>query len=110
MAAGHPRDQQAFGRDVANYNQKVWDKNKEEIVYRANLAKYSQNQFLQDKMMKHKGKTFVEASPKDAIWGIKMAEDEPYIEDETRWKGQNLLGKALTRVMNTLIQEQSGRS
>jgi len=44
----------------------------------------------------------VEASPNDAIWGIGMAEDQARVTPPEKWKGLNLLGKALTRVRNEL--------
>lgn len=53
---------------------------------------------------KFNGKTFVEASPSDPIWGIMMPIGDPNIVDETNWKGQNLLGKALTSVREELVR------
>lgn len=44
----------------------------------------------------------VEASPVDRIWGIGMAGNAPGVEDVTAWKGENLLGFALTEVRDRL--------
>ena len=52
------------------------------------------------------GKTFVEASPSDGIWGIKMGIKDKGVLDERNWKGQNLLGKALTEVRSKLVALQ----
>jgi predicted NAD-dependent protein-ADP-ribosyltransferase YbiA (DUF1768 family) len=40
----------------------------------------------------------VEASPYDKRWGIGMAAGDHGIEDPVNWKGDNLLGKAITQV------------
>ena len=53
-------------------------------------------------MIKYKNYQFVEASPIDRIWGIGLHEDNELIKDETNWRGQNLLGKALTKVCNQI--------
>jgi predicted NAD-dependent protein-ADP-ribosyltransferase YbiA (DUF1768 family) len=52
------------------------------------------------------GKTFVEASPIDGIWGIKMGIKEHGVLDERNWNGQNLLGKVLTEVRGKLLALQ----
>lgn len=46
-------------------------------------------------------KIIAEASPRDAVWGIGMAEDHPNVTDQSVW-GQNLLGKALMKVRAAL--------
>ena len=59
---------------------------------------------LREKLLdpKFDGKTFVEASPYDRIWGVGLAQDDPAIDDERNWKGRNLLGKAITEVRDIL--------
>ena len=47
--------------------------------------------------MNTKNKILVEASPYDLIWGIGMSEDDKDILDEKKWKGQNLMGKAIMK-------------
>jgi len=97
-----PKEQKRLGRDVKNFNPIVWDKLKEPVVYYACLAKYSQNEDLKKDILDTKDLILVEASPYDKIWGIGMAESDPDATNESKWKGQNLLGKALMKVRNTL--------
>ena len=101
MAAKNPRDQKAYGRKVRNFDAARWQAACEEIVFKANFAKYSQHEELKAMLLATGDKIIAEASPQDAIWGIGMAESHPNVTDQTVW-GQNLLGKALMRVRNAL--------
>ena len=97
MAAQTPREQKALGRRVKPFDAARWEEVREEIVFRANLAKFSQREALKEMLFATGDKIIAEASPQDAIWGIGMDEDHPNVLDTTLW-GQNLLGKALMRV------------
>ena len=107
MATENPRRQKALGRKVVNFDSARWEATCEEIVYRANLAKFSQNEELQAMLLSTGDKTMAEASPLDAIWGIGMAEDHPNVTDQCLW-GRNLLGKAIMRVRDELRGTQVG--
>ena len=43
-----------------------------------------------------------EANGKDNVWGIGMYANNKHILDESKWKGQNLLGEVLMKVRQTL--------
>lgn len=49
----------------------------------------------------------MDASPHDQVWGIGLTEDDLRARDRAQWRGLNLLGKALTRVREVLLWEQS---
>ncbi len=67
-----------------------------------NYLKFMQTPKLLPILLDNYGKTFVEASPNDKIWGIGMREDDPGVENPKNWKGQNLLGQALTETCDVL--------
>lgn len=100
MMSKSPKEHQALGRIVKNFDQKVWEANAVAIVYQGNYFKFSQNQDLKDILMSTKGKVLVEASPFDLIWGIGYGVDAPLevLEDPSQWKGKNLLGYTLTNL------------
>lgn len=104
MEATHPREQQRLGRIVKNYNQEIWDAHKYQIVYKGNYNKFKQNKEDLAWLIATEG-TLVEASPVDTVWGIGLGMDNPLIHDEKNWRGQNLLGKVLTEVRETLRKE-----
>jgi len=105
LNSNHPSEHQKIGRMVSNYDQKIWDDNKSRIVYEGNLLKFKQNPFLKKKMLEMGSRIFVEASPVDRIWGVGLREDDPLILDPDNWRGQNLLGEALTKVKSELYDD-----
>lgn len=102
MAEMVPKEQQTIGRRVKNFNQKTWDKWREAIVYVGNFARATQNPDLLKTLLDTDCDTFVEASPFDSVWGIKLAKTDPRAQSRETWNGLNLLGKALTEVRDTL--------
>ena len=98
----HPRDVKALGRLVKNYDDKSWSKVRFDIVTQGNILKFSQNQDLMDDLIKYQDLIFVEASPDDKIWGIGLHYDDDRVLNENLWQGQNLLGKAINKVIEEL--------
>lgn len=103
MKSKHPKEMKALGRKIRNFNEDIWDKNKYSIVINGNYLKFSQNKEFREFLINTKDKVLVEASPYDGIWGIKMSEDDLYIGNPMKWKGQNLLGFALMEVRDKFL-------
>ena len=85
----------ALGRQVSNFNEKIWTVVSRPIMVRILSAKFSQNSECRDWLMYPSDAYFVEASPYDKIWGIGLTEDDPLAQDEATWKGENRLGDSL---------------
>lgn len=100
LDAKTPEEAKKLGRQVKNYNDEEWSEVREEIMYTINYEKYAQNKDLRDFLLseKFKNKKFVEGSPFDGVWGVKIDYRNESIDDENNWKGTNLLGKVLDRV------------
>lgn len=90
----------ALGRKVKNFNNELWDKHKEDFMFNACYAKFSQNNELKDFLLSTGNREIVEASPVDNIWGIGFSSDNA-MENINKW-GQNLLGKILMKVREVL--------
>ena len=71
-------------------------------MYRANLAKFTQNPQLTVWLLSQVETTFVEASPYDRVWGIGLGEHDPLRLDRSTWQGTNWLGEAITNVRNDI--------
>lgn len=91
-----------LGRKVKNFDNKIWDQYKYNIVLEGTRLKFSQNKNLLKELMKHQDKIFVEASPHDKIWGIGLHWNDDKVLNTKNWQGENLLGKAITEVIQLL--------
>ncbi len=103
MEASHPRDYKALGRFVKNFDEKLWNEQKEEIVLQGNLAKFSQNAELKSFLIGTGNKILVEASPYDKVWGVGFSAEDQKILNPNNWKGENLLGRALMGTREILM-------
>ena len=90
-----PRAVKALGRRVRNFDAERWSEMAFEVVCAGNVHKFGQTPTLWPLLDATADKILVEASPTDCVWGIGLAESDPLIFDESRWRGQNLLGLAL---------------
>lgn len=91
-----------LGRKVKGFDNEIWDQHKEPIIINGNYLKFSQNKDLLKKILEHKDKEFVEGSPVDCIYGIGLHWNDELALDKKNWKGENLLGKALNKVLDLL--------
>ena len=89
-----------WGRAVKNYDDKQWEMVRYDIMKIVNIQKYNCDKEMREKLLDpiFENKLFVEASPFDAIWGIKMGMNDPGVENSLNWKGRNLLGQIITEV------------
>jgi len=123
LAAGHPRLVKALGRKVANFDDKVWNRERERIVCDGTRFKFtrpvSEEELrlgdaedspllapltLRQLLLSTGSEEIVEASPMDRIWGVGFGPAKAE-GNRARW-GLNLLGKALMAVREELRLEQ----
>lgn len=102
MMEKEPKEQKKLGRLVKNFDADKWDNIADEIVYEANLAKFTQHQELNEKLLMTGNKIIVECAPYDKIWGNGLDITTTLNTPEEEWKGTNRLGKALMKVRETL--------
>ncbi len=102
LKANHPKQFKILGRQIASFNENIWNENKYRIVLEGNIAKFSQNENLKEFILSSKNKILVEASPYDKVWGIGLSADSENIKNPLAWKGENLLGFALMEVRDII--------
>lgn len=105
MNSDDPSQQKRFGRSIKNFDAKLWDVYKVSAVVEGNTYKFNQNPMMKERLLQYRTEIFVEASPKDKVWGIGKHEDSITAHTYTPefWDGQNLLGYSLTLVRDKLI-------
>ncbi len=98
LKTDNPRDHKRLGKKVAGFEEDRWVAERTRIVFRGNVAKFSQNEDLRTLLLDTGDRRMVEASPLDKIWGIGLAADNPLAYNEEQWAGLNLLGNVLEEV------------
>lgn len=108
LSASNPAAVKRLGRQVSNFNQRVWDENKFDIMCKGLYHKFSQNHTLLEKLLNTNNAILVETSPFDRVRGIGLAAtDEFHCPDPKDWRGENLLGEALMETRARLRQEMT---
>lgn len=102
MKEERPFMMQKWGRTVRNFDQSLWDVHKFAIVTKGNLAKFSRDTKLLQRLLSTGESVIAEASPYDKIWGIGLDVQKAKRTPVTEWPGLNLLGKALMDVRSKL--------
>ena len=103
MDATNPKIQKRFGRNVRNFDIDQWNAISRDVVFRGNVAKFTQNLGLREYILGTGDEEIVEASPEDVIWGIGLGADDPDAYDKSKWRGTNWLGEVLMDVRKSLI-------
>jgi ribA/ribD-fused uncharacterized protein len=105
LAEPSPREQKALGRQVSGYDDDKWKSVARDVVYRGLLEKFRQNPDLKQQLLATGADTIVEASPKDALWGIGLHQSDARATQPEMWRGSNWLGEVLMRVREALRDE-----
>lgn len=104
----HPADYKRLGRQVRNYDDKIWASGRQSVMEHALWLKFSQNPKLKDYLLSTDDAVLVETSPFDRIWGCgigkKPRPGHKYVDwkNINNWTGQNLLGFVLMDVREQL--------
>ena len=98
--AKYPQDAKALGRQIRNYNDRIWSAKRYHAMVQALEAKFTDPE-LRKILLETGDRIIVEASPYDRIWGVGLSEEDDDLY-AGNWKGQNLLGKALMEVRDKL--------
>lgn len=88
----------SLGRQVRNFDDNIWDLNKESIIYKGLYAKFTQNEDLKEKLLSTNNKLLAECAVNDKVWGIGLSMKDPDRLKPFKWKGKGLLGKLLMQV------------
>ncbi|MDP3493621.1 MAG: NADAR family protein [Hyphomonadaceae bacterium] len=107
LKSDSPHEHKLMGGRVSDFDQAKWDTHKIAIVTTGNRAKFAQNAGLRRRLLDTGDAILAEANPKDYIWGIGLAEDDPAAQNPASWQGENLLGQILMAVRSELAANSS---
>ena len=105
VANPDPAAAKLLGRKIKHFDESIWQSCRFDIVTAGNLAKFSQHVALRDVLLNTGDHILVEASPVDRIWGIGLSEFHRKAQHPSTWQGLNLLGFALMRVREQLLNQ-----
>ena len=104
-----PAAQQRIGRQASGFQPLVWDGVKQLYMFRALLAKFTQNEDLKRRLLDTGDAYLVECAFTDRIWACGVRLTDPRRLDISRWRGQNLLGFALMETREAIRRmEENG--
>lgn len=89
-----PKTIKNFGRQIQNFDEKIWDQYKYQVVANGNFLQFTQNEELKMFLLSTKDEMIVEAAHYDKIWGIGYNESQA-LEMEKTQEGRNKLSLAL---------------
>lgn len=103
-----PKKAKELGRLVKGFSEEEWNKVRYEVMFSAVYNRSTSDEKFKSMILKDEWRflEFVEASPYDRIWGIGLLETDPDANMKKKWRGLNLLGKALTELREYLLWEQ----
>lgn len=104
LRVGHPREAKELGRGVVGFDQRRWEAHRYEVVVTGSVAKFRQHPDLLHFLLATKDRVLVEASPLDRVWGTGLSAGDPGADDPARWRGLNLLGFALVKARQILVE------
>ncbi len=106
VKAKTPKEAKELGRQVKNFDQKIWDDNSRSIVLSANLNKFYQTP-LHEYLLDTEDKILVETNPNDSVWAVALDKNDQRVLNPKEWLGENRLGFILMKVREILkIQDK----
>lgn len=102
MKATDPGEIKALGRQVKNFNSKVWDGYKISIIERGLRSKFIMHPDLANILLSTGNAILAEGAAGDKIWGTGLNNKNTEATPISEWPGQNNLGWLLMQVREEL--------
>lgn len=94
-----------YGKEVTPYDDELWNEKGKGYVLVGCLAKARQHPEVKDYLLSTSGKILAEASRSDLKWGVGLSEDDPRIQDPSKWRGENQFGEVWMNARSILEAE-----
>lgn len=98
-----PKTAKMLGRKVKGYVDDIWAAQRKDIMTHILVEKARQHDKTLDELESTGKRVIAEASPKDKIWGIGLAPNDPKALDMGNWNGFNDLGFSWMEARNRIF-------
>lgn len=105
MAASDFGEIKALGRQVRNYDDRIWSGIRQIVVYEGVVEKFRQNPDLKEQLLATGDALLAECAFNDRIWAIGLTMQDANRLNIEKWRGQNMLGFSLMQVREKLSKE-----
>jgi len=111
MRAKTSNEQCQLGKKVKGYNEQKWMRAAEDVLSKANLAKFDQNEHARNTLLQTESNVLGEAS-KNKKWGIGLSLNDANVTNPQHWDGKNIFGQVLEKVRRQIRSKycDSGKS
>ena len=93
---------------MRNFDSAVCDRENQNAVLSGNYAKFTPNLAMKHHLLSAGTKRLAEASPLDPVWGIGLRVDDPRAKGPRQWRGEILVGEALSAVRKEIRDTETG--
>ena len=95
-----PKEMKRLSKTAASRLEKkhLWYPIAAPVMFKAAMAKFSQNPHLKDQLLATQNEFLVECNPRDSFWGIALPKVEAQSTPPDKWPGLNMLGKVLMSI------------
>ena len=101
LAAKSPAQAKALSHQIKDFDESMWLPVAEKTMLNACAMKFKQNPDLASKLREIKG-IIIQANPKDNFFSCGLPISHSNIENQSKWKGKNVLGHILCRIRDGL--------
>lgn len=105
LAEAEPLQCKYLGRYVTPFDLDHWNKYLDETATAVCVARFSHSKALWDILNSTGEALLAEASASDTVWGIGLSIHDPDAMNPARWRGANVLGRALVAA-RTIIRSK----
>lgn len=93
-------------KNISSENESKWNEAMKKLIYDVNLAKFNQYSELSGRLIETQNAILGAYEPNDTLIGIGIAPENPLAKNPINWAGQNILGKALMEIRETLKKQR----
>lgn len=93
-----PAEAKRIGRQVKGFREDIWSAEAPKAMYDILYAKFLQDEECKQTLKASCWGLLVEASPRDTLWGVGYAINNPKVYQPSEWRGKNQLGLILTEL------------